>query len=140
MFHITKDKVEKKRIFELIRVGLYTFCFIGLIVHFNEQENVVFETEKALQRDIALLFFAVILLILQQVKWLNWQSLVVTVAFAPAAVFNVLRFSGSGDLLVPGILEQIALWLELMLITDMVVTKRVRRFRHFCRTMVIPGI
>ena len=67
MFHITKDKVEKKRIFELIRVGLYTFCFIGLIVHFNEQENVVFETEKALQRDIALLFFAVILLILQQV-------------------------------------------------------------------------
>ena len=130
MFHITKDKVEKKRIFELIRVGLYTFCFIGLIVHFNEQENVVFETEKALQRDIALLFFAVILLILQQVKWLNWQSLVVTVAFAPAAVFNVLRFSGSGDLLVPGILEQIALWLELMLITDMVVTKRVRRFKH----------
>ncbi|MCR4814655.1 MAG: hypothetical protein K5879_07505 [Lachnospiraceae bacterium] len=129
-FKITKDKVEKKRIFELIRIGLYTFCFIGLIVHFNEQENVIFETEKAFQRDIAMLFFIGILLIMQQVKWLNWQSLVVTLVFAPAAVFNITRFNGSADLQMSGILEQIALWMELMLITDMVVTKRVRKLKQ----------
>ena len=124
---MTKDKPSKSRILELVRVGLYTFCFIGIIVHFNEHENVIYETSKAAQRDIAMLFFIGIMFVMQRIRLINWQSLLVTIVFAPFAVLGVTRFSQSPDLIPPAIMEQIALWLELLLITDMTITKRVRK-------------
>ena len=126
---ITKDKPSKSRILELVRVGLYTFCFIGIIVHFNEHENVIYETSKAAQRDIAMLFFIGIMFVMQRIRLINWQSLLVTIVFAPFAVLGVTRFSQSPDLIPPAIMEQIALWLELLLITDMAITKRVRKLK-----------
>ena len=134
---ITKDKPSKSRILELVRVGLYTFCFIGIIVHFNEHENVIYETSKAAQRDIAMLFFVGIMFVMQKIRLINWQSLLVTIVFAPFAVLGVLRFSQSPDLIPPAIMEQIAFWLELLLITDMVITKRVRKPKDMNWTMLL---
>ncbi len=127
---ITLDKPSKERIFQLIRVFLYTVGFVGIILHLNEYDNMVFQSLKGRQSGYALLFFMLILMTMQKVRFINWQSLAVTVVYAPIAWLRVQPVLGSADLLPGTILAQITFWMALMVITDMVVTGRVRKFKE----------
>lgn len=127
---ITLDKPSKERIFQLIRVFLYTVGFVGIIIHLNEFDNMTFQTLKDRQSSYGMLFFMLILLTMQRVRFINWQSLVVTVLYAPVAYFRVQSVMGSSDLLPGTVISQITFWMVLMVITDMVVTGRVRKLKE----------
>ena len=125
-------KVNSKSIvFRIIRLIIYTGCFTGVILFLNEYDNVVFETQRAGKGAWAFLFFGIALLAMQRVRWLNWQSALVTVLYIPVAILECKIYVSSADLLLPNILSCITQWMTLMVVTDMVVTGRVRKIRKF---------
>ena len=125
----TKEPISKERIMEMVRWGIYICCFVGIILHLNEHENVLFEVQKGFQRDIMFIFFFLFLFTLQHIQLFNRQSAVVSVIFIVISVFQVRFYEGSPDLVRNAILDQVVLWMALMLVTDTVVTGRVRRFQ-----------
>ena len=128
--HITTEKISKERVLQLVRVALYTLFFTAILIHLNEFDNQTAETTKTTQALIVLVFFMVFLLALQKVKFLNIPSLVVTLLYAPVAVFSCLPYAASPDLLPNAILEPVVNWLALLLIADMIATKRVRKWQQ----------
>ena len=127
---ITIDKPSKERILQLIRVFLYTVGFTGIILHLNEYDNMASQAFKERQSAYALFFFLLIMMTMQRVRMINWQSLAVTAVYAPIAYFRIQPFLGSADLLPGTIISQITFWMALMIITDMVVTGRVKKFKE----------
>ena len=127
---ITLDKPSKERIFQLIRVFLYTVGFVGIILHLNEFDNMTFQSLKDRQSNYGMFFFMLILLTMQRVRFINWQSLAVTIIYAPLAWLRIRSVMGAADLLPGTVLSQITFWMALMVITDMVVTGRVRKFKE----------
>jgi len=127
---ITIDKPSKERILQLVRVALYTVGFTGIILHLNEFDNMTFQSLKGRQSGYALLFFMLILMTMQKVRFINWQSLAVTLAYAPIAYLRVRPVLGSAELVPGTIISQITFWMALMIVTDMLVTGRVRKFRE----------
>ena len=128
--HITTKKISKERVFQLVRVALYTLFFTAILIHLNEFDNQTAETTKTTQALIVLIFFMLFLFALQKVKFLNIPSLVVTLVYAPIAVFQCLLYASSPDLLINAILEPVVNWLAFLLIADMIATKRVRKWQH----------
>ena len=127
---ITLDKPSKERIFQLIRVFLYTVGFVGIILHLNEFDNMTFQSLKGRQSNYALLFFMLIVMTMQKVRFINWQSLVTTAVYAPIAFFRVRSVLSSPELVPGTIISQITFWMALMIVTDMLVTGRVRKLRE----------
>ena len=123
---ITKDKITKERVLELVRVLLYTCCFIGIIMQLCEYGNRVFQTQKDFQGALAILFFAVILWVMQRVKLFNIPSLIVTLIYAVYAVFHQMMFVNMPDIHPTEIISLVEQWMLLMVVTDMMVTKRIR--------------
>ena len=124
-----KESLSKERVFELLRSFVYIFCFVGILTHLCEFDNLIFESWKMRQADIAIIFFLVTLLALQKAKLFNWQSLIVTLILFPIAFFSSRVWVGSEDLLVLQILDWVIRWLAVLLITDMAITKRIRDFQ-----------
>ncbi len=127
---ITLDKPSKERIFQLIRVFLYTVGFVGIILHLNEFDNMTFQSLKGRQSNYALLFFMLIVMTMQKVRFINWQSLVTTAVYVPIAFFRVRSVLSSPELVPGTIISQITFWMALMIVTDMLVTGRVRKIRE----------
>ena len=42
----TKETFTKDRVLELVRWGIYLCCFVGMILHLNAHENVLYEVQK----------------------------------------------------------------------------------------------
>ena len=78
MFLNTKEKPTKERIFDLIHIGIYSLCFIGVTFHLNEVDNMTRQTFKDRQSGIAMVFFLVAVWTMRKVRLINWQSLIVT--------------------------------------------------------------
>ena len=125
----TKNALTKERTMELVRWGIYICCFVGMILHLNEHENVLYEVQKGFHRDMVFIFFFLILFSMQRVKLLNWQSAVVSVVYAAISFFQIHFYGGSPELVRNAIFDHIVYWMVFMLITDMVVTGRVRSLR-----------
>ena len=122
---------SKSKVFRWIRFILYTGCFTEMILYLSRYDNEVYDTLKARQGAWAFLFFGVILLVMQKVRWINWQSLVTTLAYAPFAVLECSFYVGSPDLFANHIVEAVTRWMVLMVIADMVATGRVRKVEKF---------
>lgn len=125
----TKETFTKDRVLELVRWGIYLCCFVGMILHLNAHENVLYEVQKGLHRDIVFIFFFIFLFTLQKIKLINWQSALVSGVFLPVCVFRILSYAGSAELFQTSVLDHIVYWMALMLITDMVVSGRVRSLK-----------
>ena len=126
---ITFDKVSKQRVFELIRCGLYVLCFVGILIHLIEVDNSVFQTGKDEQNMIAMLLFAILLFVAQRVKLINWQSLAVTILYGVFVFYQTRMFYRfAPDLSSNVTTEKLTVWVLLMVITDMIVTKRIRDY------------
>ena len=54
---VTKDMPSKERIMELVRGGIYTLCFIGILIHLSECYRLFYQVSKDEQISIALIFF-----------------------------------------------------------------------------------
>ena len=39
---LTFEKISRERIFQLLRVVIYTVCFTGIILHLNEHNNIFY--------------------------------------------------------------------------------------------------
>ncbi len=126
---LTFEKISKERIFELLRVVVYTVCFTGIIIHLNEHNNIFFQTRKDCQMLIVMIFFMVMLFTLQKVKLWNIQSLIVTLLFLPFAILKIKSQAAMPDIFRNGILEHIIKWFAAMIVVDMVATGRVRKFK-----------
>lgn len=126
---LTFEKISRERIFQLLRVVIYTVCFTGIILHLNEHNNIFYQTRRDYQMLLVMLYFMIILFTLQRVKLFNLHSLIVTAVFLPFAILKNNAQAGMPDLLRNGILEQIVNWFALMIVTDMVATGRIRKFK-----------
>ena len=135
----------KSTFFRWMRYAVFSGCFAGIILFLCQYDNKMSQTGKALQGAWAFLLFAIVLLTLQKVRFLNWQSLVVTIGYFPFAFLECKSYFGSPDLFTTHILETVTRWLLFMVIADMIATKRVRRidkirfFRivFFCLMLVL---
>lgn len=126
---ITKEYPSKKKVFDLIHIGLYTLCFVGVTFHLNEVDNMIRQTYKDRQSLIAMVFFMAAVWVMQKVRLINWQSLVTTLLVVPFAVFGVITYSSSPDVYPNTILSYVVFWMAFMVVVDMVVTKRVRKIK-----------
>ncbi len=124
---VTKDMPSKERIMELVRGGIYTLCFIGILIHLSECYRLFYQVSKDEQISIALIFFVLMLMVIQRVKLLNIPSLIVTVCFGILAFFGTRMYLFAPDLFPGRVLNGIVDLMVLLLITDMAITKRVRR-------------
>ena len=130
MPNLTKDMPSKERITELVRWGLYTLCFIGILMHLVQYDNVYYQNEKNVQAGFVLILFSVFLFVLQRVKLLNIPSLIVSIGYGILAFFGTRMYLFAPDVLPSQILYRIAEWIALMVVVDMAVTKRVRRLKE----------
>ncbi len=128
---ITKEKISKERFFELFRFFIYIFCSVGILMHLLEYDNSIYQTSKDTQNMYAMLFFLILALTAQRAVILNWQTLLVTVLYIPIAFYQARTFIAfAPDLSEYVILEKIVIWLALVLVTDMVVTRRARSLKE----------
>ena len=128
---ITKEKISKERFFELFRFFIYIFCSVGIFMHLLEYDNSIYQTSKDTQNMYAMLFFLILALAAQRAVILNWQTLLVTVLYIPIAFYQARSFIAfAPDLSEYVILETIVIWLAIVLVTDMVVTKRARSLKE----------
>ena len=129
MFLNTKEKPTKERIFDLIHIGIYSLCFIGVTFHLNEVDNMTRQTFKDRQSGIAMVFFLVAVWTMRKVRLINWQSLIVTLLLFPAAFFGVKSYINSPDVFPNTILSFVAYWMVFMVVVDFMVKKKVRKIR-----------
>ncbi len=113
-----------------LNIIIYALSFAGIIIFLNQYDNTLYQLPKEIQASWAALLFLIAMVEMQRVKWLNWQTLLVTLIWVPVAFFRCNMYAGSPDLLLNNILHNVVQWLALVVITDMVVTKRVRDFRQ----------
>ena len=133
----TERKVMSKKN-KVLHIGAYAIGFMAIIIALNEYANNPLSAKATLCFNIAVLIFLVLLWVIQKVKLFNLPSLIVSVAFGVYAFF-FLKFVLTPAwsvihhrVAVISIIEQ---WLLLMLIVDMVVTKRIRKggvLRNWC--------
>ncbi len=114
---------------EWTRMPIYAICFTGILIFLSRYDNFKSETERTMQSSIAYLFLLVAIMAMQKAEIFNFYSLIVTVAFVPIAFFRSYIYRYSADLLPSSIISDVTLWLALLVIVDMAVTKRVRSFK-----------
>ena len=51
-----KNMPSKERVLELTRWGLYAFCFVGLLIHLTEYDNVFYQTSRDKQAGKELVY------------------------------------------------------------------------------------
>lgn len=135
---INTGGISRQRILELVRYGLYIFCFVGVFMHLIEYDNVLFQTKKDLQNMISMLFFVIIIMIAQRTKLFNLPSLIITVLFVVPAYLQTWRyFRDIPDMFPAELLDRIVLWIVLMIITDMIYTKRIRKLKQMNLTYLV---
>ena len=112
--------------FKWLRLAIYIICFTGVFYFLSRYDNYEYETERMRQSCFAFMFLLVAMMAMQKVELLNWQSLVLTVVYAPVAIWKCSFYKGSEDLLLTNIFDSISLWIALLIVVDMIVTGRVR--------------
>ncbi len=115
----------------LVISGLYILCFVGIFMHLIEFDTVLYQSSRNKQNMISMLFFMIIIVIAQRARILRWQSLVVTLVYAPLAVLHAQEYvKNTPDLAPTMVMESVIIWIALMVILEMVITGRVRDIRQ----------
>ena len=128
-----KQKKERERILGIVHVILYVLCFSGITLCMAEYGNSRTTDLEVFYSRFAMIFFIAILWTLQRVRLFNWQSLLLSAAFAPYAVFYSL-VEGKTDVYVMLIVvELITRWMMLMLLADIAIAKKIRLNHRFVR-------
>lgn len=128
---------NREKHFQRLRFIIYTLCFTGIILFLCQYDNEIYETGKARVAAWAFLLFGIVLLTMQKVRWLNWQSLIITIGYFPFAFFECRTYCDSAELLQVHIVESVTRWMLFMVIADMIATKRVRKFSKISFFMVV---
>lgn len=124
------NSITKKRIWELIRTGLYTFLFIAIIIHLNEYDNKTFQEERDNQAFIAMLFFSLLLLVLYQIR-INYKSILISIfAILPIAIYRIYYFRAYPIYMYNNILLAIIEWIAVLLVTDMVFSGKIKKTKE----------
>ena len=126
-----RNEKEHDRVMGVFHTVLYILCFAGIILCSAEYGSFRFQTMEFYYARLALMFFFGILWGLQRVKLFRWQSLVLTVLYAPYAYFYWYNEALAEDIALAVISELIVRWMVMMLITDLAVKKNPRPNNKF---------
>ena len=112
-----------------VHMVLYTLGFAGITICLNEYANGPLAEKAPVAYSIAIIIFLVLLWVMQGVKLINWQSLVVSCLFAAYAFFFIKSVSVetwgafNHQMVILMVIEQ---WLLMMLLCDLLVSKKIR--------------
>ncbi len=121
-----KQKKEKERILNVVHTVLFILFFSGITLCLVEFGSVRPMNLENFYARFAMIFFLGILWTLQRVKLFNLPSLFLSLAFAPYAVFYPLVNGKSPEDVMIIVVELITRWMILMLLTDLVLAKKIR--------------
>lgn len=117
-----------------VHLAFYVLGFLGITLSLNEYANSPMGDKSLLFANVAVLIFMVLLWVMQGVKLINWQSLAVSAVFAVYAFFflkSVLVPAWSNINHAIAVITVIEQWLLVMLMVDLIVTKRIRDNKGF---------
>ncbi len=126
-----KQYKERERILGIIHLVLYVLCFSGITLCMAEYGNSRTTELEVFYSRFAMIFFIAILWTLQRVRLFNWQSLLLSLAFAPYAVFYSMMEGKTDVYVMLIVVELITRWMILMLLADIAIAKRIRLNQKF---------
>ena len=129
---LTSAKPSKERIFDLIRIGLYTLFFVAVTMHLNEYDNAKYQVLKDRQFLYGMAFFLLIIWTVQKVRLLNWQSALVTLLMGGVTFLRAKGLVSSPDIFTNTIIDNVIKWMALMPLVDMCVKKKSRKWDTVC--------
>ena len=126
-----KQNKERERILGIIHLVLYVLCFSGITLCMAEYGNSRTTELEVFYSRFAMIFFIAALWTLQRVRLFNWQSLLLSLAFAPYAVFYSMMEGKTDVYVMLIVVELITRWMILMLLADIAIAKRIRLNQKF---------
>lgn len=126
-----KQHKERERILGIVHAVLYVLCFSGITLCMAEYGNSRTTDLEVFYSRFAMIFFIATLWTLQRVKLFNWQSLLLSLAFAPYAVFYSMMEGKTDVYVMLIVVELITRWMILMLLADIAIAKKIRLNQKF---------
>ena len=125
------QKKERERILGVVHTVLYILFFSGITLCMAEYGSARTTDMEFFYSRLAMIFFLGVVWSLQRVKLFNWQSLVLSLAFAPYAVFYPLVDGKTSTNVMIIVVELITRWMLLMLLADIAINKKIRQNQRF---------
>lgn len=113
---------------------LCIYCLTAMLLHLHDMGNEMFENFKNVSAAKALLMLSIFMLVIQKARLINWQTLVASLLYWHYASIFLTRYINIPDLYK---IDEIVVWVGwvlVLIITDMLVYKKVNpitRFRLF---------
>ena len=126
-----KQKEEKERVMSVIRSILCVLGFCGITMCMAEYGNVRATEMEVFYSRLSMFFFVAVLWAFQRVRLFNWQSLLLSLAFVPYAVFYPMVEGKTPTNVMVIVTELVTRWMVLMLITDIALAKKLRSNHRF---------
>ena len=126
-----KQKKERERTLGIVHAVLYVLFFSGTTLCMAEYGATRTTDMEFFYSRFAMIFFLAALWTVQRVKLFNWQSLLLSIAFAPYAVFYPMMEGKTSTNVMIIVVELITRWMVLMLLTDVALERRIRSNRQF---------
>lgn len=131
---IGKKRIELKTILEKIIDIACILCLTYTIVFSCDMGNELYQSLKNIAAAKALFMLTLFFFLIQRVRLFNWQSLVVSLVYWPIGYFYKMQYSMAPDLYNHDKVVAWIIWLVLLILTDMIVYKKVNPLSKFNNT------
>ena len=121
---VFKKKVDLMKIKELIISILGIYCLLMTMIYLIDGQNQLYQTLKDIWYAKAFFMFAAFMVVIQRVRFFNWQSLVVSALYWPFGYMYREARGFAPDLFNRDKVVVWIVWLFLMIVVDMFVYKK----------------
>lgn len=128
---IGKKKIDIKMVLERIVDIAAILCLTYTIIFSCDMGNELYQTLKNIAAAKALFMLTLFFFIIQRVRLINWQSLVVSLLYWPIGYTYKMAMAESPDLYNRDKVVAWIIWLVLLILVDMVVYKKVNPLNKF---------